>query len=89
MFGEVTAEKDSIRIIHRARNVGVDFIDTANVYNRGESDITVGRALVDHREHVVLTHVGLSISNTTWLYWKLFSPRRRGSGRFAGSSEGT
>ena len=52
MFDGVTAEMDSIRIIHSALDVSVNFIDTDNIYNRGESEVTVGRALLDHREHV-------------------------------------
>ena len=47
--------EDSIRIIHRALDGGINFIDTADVYSRGESEEIVGRALADgKREHVVL-----------------------------------
>ncbi len=46
---------DSIRIIHRALDAGINFIDTADVYSRGESEEIVGRALAGgKREHVVL-----------------------------------
>ena len=46
---------DSIRIIHRALDVGINFIDTADVYSRGESEEIVGKALADgRRENVVL-----------------------------------
>ena len=46
---------DSIRIIHRALDAGINFIDTADVYSRGESEEIVGKALADgRREHVVL-----------------------------------
>jgi aryl-alcohol dehydrogenase-like predicted oxidoreductase len=46
---------DSIRIIHRALDAGINFIDTADVYSGGESEEIVGKALstVD-RERVVL-----------------------------------
>src|SRR6202011_5773779 len=37
--------EDSIRIIHRALDAGVNFIDTADVYSRGESEEIVARAL--------------------------------------------
>ncbi len=44
-----------IRIIHRALDAGVNFIDTADVYSRGESEEIVGLALAGgRREHVVL-----------------------------------
>jgi aryl-alcohol dehydrogenase-like predicted oxidoreductase len=46
---------DSIRIIHRALDAGINFIDTADVYSRGESEEIVGRALEGgRRDHVVL-----------------------------------
>jgi aryl-alcohol dehydrogenase-like predicted oxidoreductase len=37
--------QDSIRIIHRALETGINFIDTADVYGGGESEEIVGRAL--------------------------------------------
>ncbi|MCW3068161.1 MAG: aldo/keto reductase [Solirubrobacterales bacterium] len=44
-----------IRIIHRALDAGINFIDTADVYSRGESEEIVGKALSGgRREHVVL-----------------------------------
>jgi aryl-alcohol dehydrogenase-like predicted oxidoreductase len=46
---------ESIRIIHRALDAGVNFIDTADVYSRGESEEIVGKALAGgKRENVVL-----------------------------------
>ena len=45
---------DSIRIIHRALEAGINFIDTADVYSAGESEEIVGKALAGRREHVVL-----------------------------------
>jgi aryl-alcohol dehydrogenase-like predicted oxidoreductase len=46
---------DSVRIIHRALDAGINFIDTADVYSRGESEEIVGRALAaGKRENVVL-----------------------------------
>jgi aryl-alcohol dehydrogenase-like predicted oxidoreductase len=57
MFGD-WGNKDhdeSIRIIHRALDAGVNFIDTADVYSRGESEEIVGKALAGgKRDHVVL-----------------------------------
>ena len=46
---------ESIRIIHRALDAGINFIDTADVYGRGESEEIVGKALAGgRRENVVL-----------------------------------
>jgi aryl-alcohol dehydrogenase-like predicted oxidoreductase len=46
---------DGIRIIHRALDAGVNFIDTADVYSRGESEQIVGKALAGgKRDNVVL-----------------------------------
>jgi aryl-alcohol dehydrogenase-like predicted oxidoreductase len=46
---------ESIRIIHRALDAGINFIDTADVYARGESEEIVGKALAGgRRDHVVL-----------------------------------
>jgi aryl-alcohol dehydrogenase-like predicted oxidoreductase len=46
---------ESIRIIHHALDAGINFIDTADVYSRGESETIVGKALAGgRRENVVL-----------------------------------
>lgn len=46
---------ECVRIIHRALDAGINFIDTADVYSRGESEQIVGRALQGgRRERVVL-----------------------------------
>src|ERR1044072_8696441 len=56
MFGEWgnTDHDESIRIIHAALDAGINFIDTADVYSRGESEEIVGKALKGRRDHVVL-----------------------------------
>ncbi|MEC7843287.1 MAG: aldo/keto reductase, partial [Candidatus Latescibacterota bacterium] len=54
MFGGPTDEGESIRIIHRAIDEGINFIDTANVYSAGESERVVGKALSDRRGEAVL-----------------------------------
>ena len=46
--------EDSVRIIHRALDAGVNFVDTADVYARGESEEIVGKALAGRRDDVVL-----------------------------------
>src|SRR5919199_2683065 len=45
---------DSVRIIHRALDAGVNFVDTADVYSAGESEEIVGKALKGRRDDVVL-----------------------------------
>src|SRR3712207_3288165 len=57
MFGAWgnTDHDDSVRIIHRALDAGINFIDTADVYARGESEEIVGKALAGgRRDDVVL-----------------------------------
>ncbi len=47
--------EESIRIIHRALDSGINFIDTADVYSAGESELIVGKALTGgRRANVVL-----------------------------------
>jgi aryl-alcohol dehydrogenase-like predicted oxidoreductase len=46
---------DSVRIIHAALDAGITFIDTADVYSQGESEVIVGKALAGgRRDGVVL-----------------------------------
>jgi aryl-alcohol dehydrogenase-like predicted oxidoreductase len=56
MFGAwgETDHDASVRIIHRALDAGINFVDTADVYSRGESEEIVGKALKGRRDSVVL-----------------------------------
>ena len=56
MFGAMgnTDRGESVRMIHRALDAGINFVDTADVYSRGESEEIVGQALQGHRDDVVL-----------------------------------
>jgi aryl-alcohol dehydrogenase-like predicted oxidoreductase len=56
MFGAMgnLDHDDSIRIIHRALDAGINFVDTADVYSHGESEEIVGEALKGRRDDVVL-----------------------------------
>jgi aryl-alcohol dehydrogenase-like predicted oxidoreductase len=65
---------DSIRIIHRALDAGINFIDTADFYSAGESETIVGKALAGgRRDDVVLaTKVGLPFGE---------DPNHRGTSR--------
>ncbi len=55
-FGGPTNEADSIAIINRALDGGINFIDTANVYTGGESERIVGKAFKENgrRDEIVL-----------------------------------
>lgn len=50
MFGGATDEPTAARIVARARDQGVNFIDTADGYNGGASEEVVGRAIREHRD---------------------------------------
>jgi aryl-alcohol dehydrogenase-like predicted oxidoreductase len=56
MFGSIgnPDHEDSIRIIHKALDAGINFVDTADMYSRGESEEIVGKALKGRRDGVVL-----------------------------------
>ena len=59
MFGDRTDEPEAARIIDDAFENGVNFIDTADVYNAGRSEEIVGRAIKSRRqEWVVATKLG-------------------------------
>ncbi|NKJ35496.1 aldo/keto reductase [Rhizobium sp. SG570] len=45
---------EGIRIIHKALDAGINFIDTADAYSRGESEEIVGKALKGRRDNIVL-----------------------------------
>ena len=48
------SEDESIDTIHRAIEIGVDFLDTADMYGCGENELLVGKAIHDRREQVTL-----------------------------------
>lgn len=56
MFGSVgnPDHEDSARIIHTALDHGINFVDTADMYSKGESEEIVGKALDGRRDDVVL-----------------------------------
>lgn len=54
MFGGRTAEKDAVKIIAHARDAGINFIDTADAYNAGESERITGKAIKKQRDDWVL-----------------------------------
>jgi aryl-alcohol dehydrogenase-like predicted oxidoreductase len=54
MFGGPTDEATSTRIVAKAREAGINFIDTADAYNGGNSEQVVGRAISNSRHNWVL-----------------------------------
>lgn len=56
MFGTMgnPDHDDSVRIIHKALDAGINFVDTADVYSGGEAEVIVGKALKGRRDNVVL-----------------------------------
>ncbi|MEU3648175.1 aldo/keto reductase [Lentzea sp. NPDC034063] len=56
MFGQVgnPDQDDCVRIVHRALDAGINFVDTADVYSYGETEEIVGKALRGRRDDVVL-----------------------------------
>src|SRR4051794_33718965 len=75
MFGAWgnTDHDDSIRVIHRALDAGVNFADPAAVSSAGESEEIVGKALKGRRDDVVLaTKLFMPMSD---------DPNRRGGSR--------
>jgi aryl-alcohol dehydrogenase-like predicted oxidoreductase len=56
MFGAIgnPDHDDSIRIIHKALDAGINVVDTADAYSHGESEEIVGKALKGRRDDVVL-----------------------------------
>ena len=54
MFGGPTDEATSTRIVAKAREAGINFIDTADAYNKGGSEQVVGRAISNNRPGWVL-----------------------------------
>jgi aryl-alcohol dehydrogenase-like predicted oxidoreductase len=54
MFGGKTGRQEAIDITRQAIDAGINFVDTANVYNDGRSEEIVGEALAGLRDRVVL-----------------------------------
>ena len=54
MFGGQTDEAGSFAIMDYAFDHGVNFIDTANAYNQGQSEVIVGKWLKNHRHDTIL-----------------------------------
>ena len=53
-YNDERDEGESIRTIHRALDLGIDFLDTADMYGIGRNEELVGRAIADRRDRVFL-----------------------------------
>ncbi|MGD9338882.1 MAG: aldo/keto reductase, partial [Syntrophobacterales bacterium] len=53
-FYGVRNADESIKTIHRAMDLGVNFLDTADMYGKGENERLVARAIKDRRDQVIL-----------------------------------
>ncbi|RNI27560.1 aldo/keto reductase [Rufibacter immobilis] len=52
-------EEENVRLLHQALNQGINFFDTADLYDKGKNEETVGKALRQQRDKVILaTNVG-------------------------------
>ncbi len=72
---------DSIRIIHKALDAGINFVDTADIYSNGESEEIVGKALKGRRDSVVLaTKAGMPMGHDVGGA-SVADPNRQGASR--------
>lgn len=63
-------DKDSIRALHTAFDLGINFYDTADVYGCGHSEVVLGQAFADRRDKVVIaTKFGKQFDETKKHYF--------------------
>jgi aryl-alcohol dehydrogenase (NADP+) len=76
MFGTIgnPDHDDCVRIVHRALDAGINFIDTADAYSRGESEEIIGKAIKGRRDSLVVATKFYSPMNDT-------DPNMRGASR--------
>ncbi|MTD54288.1 aldo/keto reductase [Amycolatopsis sp. RM579] len=71
----------SVKIIHRALDAGINFIDTADVYSLGESEVIVGKALADGRRDDVILATKFHAPMDVALGQSGGDPNKRGNSR--------
>jgi len=61
-FGGQISEEDSIKIVRKALDLGINLIDTADVYTKGKSEAIIGKAVQGYRDQVVIaSKVGMNM----------------------------
>ncbi len=73
-FGDSTDEAEGIKLVHAAIDMGINFMDTADVYWKGKSEEILGKAIKGRRE-------GLVIATKCWAPFD-DGPNDRGSSRY-------
>jgi aryl-alcohol dehydrogenase-like predicted oxidoreductase len=74
-FGELGDSGACERIVARALDLGISTFDTADAYNRGQSEVELGRAVAARRDQVVLcTKVGLRVGDDDVAHAAPFGP---------------
>jgi aryl-alcohol dehydrogenase (NADP+) len=73
-FGDSTDEAEGIKLVHAAIDMGINFMDTADVYWKGKSEQILGKAIKGRRE-------GLVIATKCWAPFDE-GPNDRGSSRY-------
>lgn len=72
-FGRYADEARTAAIVHKALDVGINLIDTADIYGNGVSEELLGKAIKGHRDEVLIaTKVGMQMGSR---------PNERGSSR--------
>ena len=73
-FGWYADEQTSIDVIHHALDLGVNYIDTADMYDRGNSETFIGKALQGKRSRVIIaTKFGMPMGD---------GPNEKGGSRY-------
>lgn len=54
VYGGTANEKDSIQLIHRALELGINFLDTADMYSWGENETMIAKAIKGKRDKITL-----------------------------------
>ena len=53
-YGEEYARTEAVAIVHKALDLGINLVDTAEIYGMGRSEVIVGRAIAERRSEVFL-----------------------------------
>jgi len=61
-FGGQVSEEDSIKIVRKTIDLGINLIDTADMYTKGRSEEVIGKAVQGYRDDVIIaTKVGMNV----------------------------